>query len=250
MPGVFNSNVVDVSMFLISLSSDLSLQERDRCIEEALCSVKKILALESYPLFTQNFDLLASEEKKWVDKYKTTRHAWLQRYIGHSPAPYAVPYVVSPVSRPGPTTSSVVERPARPTIIHFFPKPHSGSESEDTPTTWTIEEELKIIAKVQAYFQVAYKVSVEFLSLPTSNDDTLLQRIIDYVPLTIEHELNQNFASAIAKTLLSGLFKDSEEGKLDIQGLLKEDPVIERKRQYLNDRRIRLFRITAFCIIN
>ncbi|KAF8193681.1 P-loop containing nucleoside triphosphate hydrolase protein [Pholiota molesta] len=213
-------------------ASDLSLQERDRCIEEALCSVKKILALESYPLFTQNFDLLASEEKKWVDKYKTTRHAWLQRYIGHSPAPYAVPYVVSPVSRPGPTTSSVVERPARPTIIHFFPKPHSGSESEDTPTTWTIEEELKIIANVQAYFQVAYK------------------RIIDYVPLTIEHELNQNFASAIAKTLLSSLFKDSEEGKLDIQGLLKEDPVIERKRQYLNDRRIRLFRITAFCIIN
>lgn len=162
MPGMFNSNVIDVMMVLIPLSSDLSLQERDRCIEEALSSVKKILALETYPLFTQNFDQLASEEKKWFEKYKATRNACLQpREEIH--AVYGVFEERADIPRQKSKKSTVVVTPARPTIIYFFPNIHSDSKSENTPTTWTIEEELKIVAKVQAYFQVAYKVSTESL---------------------------------------------------------------------------------------
>lgn len=71
----------------------------------------------------------------------------------------------------------------------------------------------------------------------------LIKRVIDYVPLTMEHELNQNFASAISKTLLSSLFKDSEEGKLNLAGLLREDPVLESERKGLKNRENSLLQI-------
>ncbi|KAF9482869.1 hypothetical protein BDN70DRAFT_874456 [Pholiota conissans] len=191
---------------LARYTSELIHQERDRCVEEAFISVNKILALETFPLFTQNFEQLSSEEKVWLSKYETSRSKYFHRLE---------------VEVAGYITRSV----SPPPIIHTFPKIQLDADLDGTPSTWTINEEMKIIAKVQAYFQVAYK------------------RIIDYVPLTIEHELNQNFAQAIAKTLLSRLFKDSEGGKLDLASLLREDPVLERRRKALKDREARLLRI-------
>ncbi|KAF9482868.1 hypothetical protein BDN70DRAFT_379786 [Pholiota conissans] len=194
-------------------TSDLALKERDRCVEEAFSSVNKILALETYPLFTQNFEELSFEEKKWFEKYGKHRHEWRQ-----GPSLRVMPQAVRPVVSS--TEPTVVHR-----LLHTFPNIQLDPELENAPPTWSVDEELKIIAKVQAYFQVAYK------------------RIIDYVPLTIEHELNQNFAHTIAKTLLSRLFKDSEGGHLDLASLLREDPILERKRKTLKEREVRLLRI-------
>ena len=65
------------------------------------------------------------------------------------------------------------------------------------------------------------------------------------MPLTIEHELNQAFADKIDKTLLSRIFKDDAAGKINIGELLQEDPVIEKKRKELGDRKIRLVQIKS-----
>ncbi|KAF9482870.1 hypothetical protein BDN70DRAFT_874459 [Pholiota conissans] len=180
-------------------TSDLTYKERDTCIHAALSNVKRILVFEKYTLFTQNFEDVSLEQRKWQDKYEQYRKNWLIQ-----------PRVVST---------------AVPQPLYTFPPTRLDPELEFAPPTWSIDEEIQIIAKVQAYFQIAYK------------------RIIDYVPLTIEHELNQNFAQAIAKTLLGRLFKDSGGGHLDLASLLSEDPVLERKRKFLKEKEGRLMRI-------
>ena len=56
---------------------------------------------------------------------------------------------------------------------------------------------------------------------------------MDYIPLTIEHELNQNFAKRIRNTLVDNIFKDEEGTAIDMRGLLDEDPVIAKQRRHL-----------------
>lgn len=59
----------------------------------------------------------------------------------------------------------------------------------------------------------------------------------------MEHELNQAFAQAIDKTLFAAVSKDTERGEVTLRDLLREDPVIERKREELKERKSRLLRI-------
>lgn len=69
------------------------------------------------------------------------------------------------------------------------------------------------MADVRAYFQVAYK------------------RIIDYIPLTIEHELDQAVANALYPVLIQSMFT---EGMAEWRGsLVAEDPAIAAKRDRL-----------------
>ncbi|KAF8970895.1 P-loop containing nucleoside triphosphate hydrolase protein [Flammula alnicola] len=179
---------------------DLTFQERDRCRHEARYVLDKLLNLEKDPLFTQNFDTLETEGKRWSERYKKMR------------IPRDYEYIDPP------------RRPRQP-IIYHFPGDSIDPTLDGTLKTWSIEDELKVMTDVQAYFQVASK------------------RIIDYVPLAIEHELNQSFASEIETTLVTNIFKDSEGGKLDVQELLKEDPIINGRRKELGERKVRLLQI-------
>ena len=81
----------------------LTRQEHERCRDEALNALEKILSLERVPLYTQNVDCLQAEANKWLAKYVNMR--W----------------------------------------------------PDELPRT-TFADELNVMAKVQAYFQVAYKV--------------------------------------------------------------------------------------------
>jgi len=71
----------------------------------------------------------------------------------------------------------------------------------------------------------------------------LTQRIIDNVPLVIEHELNQEFATRIRNTLIHTIFKDSHSGRVNLEELLNEDPTIALRRTDLEDRISRLSKI-------
>jgi len=71
----------------------------------------------------------------------------------------------------------------------------------------------------------------------------LIQRIIDNVPLIIEHELNQKFATRIRNTLIHTIFKDSHSGRVKLEELLNEDPIIALRRTDLEDRICRLSKI-------
>ena len=74
---------------------------------------------------------------------------------------------------------------------------------------------------------------------------SLTQRIIDNVPLVIEHELNQNFAAKIRNKLIDTISKDSQSGRVNLEELLNEDPIIALKRKDLEDRISRLSKIKA-----
>jgi len=69
------------------------------------------------------------------------------------------------------------------------------------------------------------------------------QRFIDYIPLTIEHELCQALANNLQQTLFDTLFAQhalSEERKLE---LVSEDPRTASSRARLEERRRRLMEI-------
>ena len=66
----------------------------------------------------------------------------------------------------------------------------------------------------------------------------LIQRFIDNVPLTIEHEINQTLASTLERTLFEAVVKGGDSEQL--KDWVREDKVIAEKRKFLEGRRARL----------
>ncbi|KAJ7773676.1 P-loop containing nucleoside triphosphate hydrolase protein [Mycena maculata] len=85
-------------------------------------------------------------------------------------------------------------------------------------------DELILMSNVRAYWQIAY------------------QRIIDYVPLLIEHEFNQRLAVRIEEILFENLLQ-GPDASTRMQDLLTEDPAISAKRTMLEGRIARLLEI-------
>jgi len=68
------------------------------------------------------------------------------------------------------------------------------------------------------------------------------QRIIDYVPLTIEHELNQTFVNNLQYLLFSSITQESATpGRLE--ELVQESPGLTKRRRRLETRRTDLLKI-------
>jgi len=55
--------------------------------------------------------------------------------------------------------------------------------------------------------------------------------------------LNQAFVFGIEEVLFRSIFEDSNRGRLNLQEILTEDPVLGRKRKELGDRKMRLLQI-------
>jgi hypothetical protein len=108
--------------------------------------------------------------------------------------------------------------------------------------------ERRVMADVRAYFQVSYKVPsahcvAQYISLWIGLP-LYMQRVIDHVPLTIEQELTQTFASNIHDTLLQKLVGGPEAPTVErMKELLEEDPVMTARRNILQERRDRLVEI-------
>ncbi|KAG6830725.1 hypothetical protein H0H92_015004 [Tricholoma furcatifolium] len=95
---------------------------------------------------------------------------------------------------------------------------------------------LFVMASVRAYFQVAHKARISTTSLQYG----LMMRIIDYVPLTIEHKLNQSIANHLQRSLFESLQQGEGTDRDKMVKLLTEDPSLATKRQFLEDRQRRL----------
>ncbi|KAL1676056.1 P-loop containing nucleoside triphosphate hydrolase protein, partial [Schizophyllum commune] len=144
-------------------------------------SLSKALKLETgLPLFTQNTHYLETEEKKWLQQYASARYH-SDRHI-NQPRP-AYEGGVYEIGYENPT----VERSRR------TPSPVRRTRTD---------EELDVMAKVQAYVQVAYK------------------RIIDHVPLLVEHDFNQRLAGGFLEGLLRSFNTASVDAK---RAMLAED---------------------------
>jgi hypothetical protein len=98
------------------------------------------------------------------------------------------------------------------------------------------EEELQVMANVRAYFQVAHKVCAHIPLIYYFRKVYFpLKRIIDYVPLAIEHSLHQ----ALVDELYCGIVRklDLTSGGSDmLKELLAENSGIAEKRHWYEDR--------------
>lgn len=69
------------------------------------------------------------------------------------------------------------------------------------------------------------------------------QRIIDYVPLAIEHALNQAFAEGLQNELFASLDFSSNDASERFKELMSENPTVAAKRRELEDKRRRIAEI-------
>ncbi|KAG7441691.1 P-loop containing nucleoside triphosphate hydrolase protein [Guyanagaster necrorhizus] len=150
------------------------------CKSEALVILGKAVKLETSPVFTQ------------VPQYLMERSKWFRRFhrVYTSPSSYSLHYNLRP-----------------------SPPPPALETTED-------EEVLHVMAKVRAYFELAYK------------------RFIDNIPLTIEHELHQPLLPRLSESLIKDM--GGPDARERARELLREDPVIAMRRDVLKDRIERL----------
>ncbi|KAJ6510740.1 P-loop containing nucleoside triphosphate hydrolase protein [Mycena sanguinolenta] len=118
------------------------------------------------------------------------------------------------------------------TVRHHWPSYRLGILPPNVPLTVyalmsqnePYAEELVLMANVRAYWQIAY------------------QRIIDYVPLLIEHEFMQRLAGRLQEMLFENML-EGPDASTRMQELLTEDPEISAKRNRLEGRIMRLAEI-------
>ena len=73
----------------------------------------------------------------------------------------------------------------------------------------------------------------------------MIQRFVDYIPLAIEHELNQTLSDNIRNVLIQTLSEGSQNGCVVLADLLNEDPATASRRIDLESRINRLQKIMA-----
>ncbi|KAG2044020.1 P-loop containing nucleoside triphosphate hydrolase protein [Suillus americanus] len=188
----------------------------DVCKALAKEAVKTALDLETTPYYTQNTHYLQSLSEKWLAFYKIVRKRKLDRaQIGYECVQAIPPYhrgespeskALRALAEAGYTGLSI------PDLARLIP-PDS------------CEKELIVMADVRAYYHVAYK------------------RIIDHIPLTIEHALHHALAEQLSQSLLTSLLTDVASGpnfSERMNELVSEDASIAQKRTSLSMRKQRL----------
>ncbi|KAK0443665.1 P-loop containing nucleoside triphosphate hydrolase protein [Desarmillaria tabescens] len=181
---------------------------------EALVMLRKAVKLETPPEFTQ------------VLHYSMERSKWLERFhkVYRTSSTYAIRQPLSAIDsglRPSLVSMESYAVPAR----ESYAAP--AREAYEVPVRETTEDEdaLLVMAKVRAYFEMAYK------------------RFIDNIPLTIERELHQTLSSRLYQSLIRDMGgSDALERARD---LLREDPAIASRRIILQDRIARLEEIRS-----
>ncbi|KAG1830240.1 P-loop containing nucleoside triphosphate hydrolase protein [Suillus variegatus] len=185
----------------------------DICKALAKEAVKKALDLETTPYYTQNTHYLQTLSEKWLAYYKVVRHRPKNDRV-------QLAYAHESVYRGEPPESKALRALAEagyanlsiPDLARLLP-PDSR------------EKELIVMADVRAYYHVAYK------------------RIIDHIPLTIEHALHHALAEQLSQSLLTSLLTDVASGSNfseRMNELVSEDPSIAQKRASLSTRKQRL----------
>jgi thymidylate synthase ThyX len=187
----------------------------DTCKALAKEAVKKALDLEATPYYTQNTHYLQTLSEKWLAYYKIVR----KRKLDRAPTVYE-PVAISPYHRGESPESKALRALAEagytslsiPDLARLLP-PDSR------------EKELIVMADVRAYYHVAYK------------------RIIDHIPLTIEHALHHALAEQLSQSLLTSLLTDVASGpnfSERMNELVSEDASIAQRRAALSTRKQRL----------
>ncbi|KAG2148928.1 P-loop containing nucleoside triphosphate hydrolase protein [Suillus clintonianus] len=186
----------------------------DICKARAKEAVKTALNLETTPYYTQNTHYLQTLQEKWLAYYKVARH--LDR------SPYEAPRrILNPNHY---YEESLESRALRALAEAGYVGLTVANLSRLLPPE-PYEKELIVMADVRAYYQVAYK------------------RVIDHIPLTIEHALHHALAEQLSQSLLTSLLTDVASGpnfSERMNELVSEDASIAQKRASLSSRKQRL----------
>ncbi|EGO22889.1 hypothetical protein SERLADRAFT_471404 [Serpula lacrymans var. lacrymans S7.9] len=194
---------------------------------EALARValEETLKLEIDPCFTQNTHYFDTLRNAWLAKYKHAIHDPMYRRVDlHDIGPSCRhSYSASEHVYEGAFTRADVSQALRSLAQAGYKDLKIEDLARLLPPNG-FEDELIVMADVRAYFNVAYK------------------RIIDYVPLKIEHSLNRALADKLPESLLNNLMKTPN--LLDrMAEFVSEDPAITARRAELRTRRSRLVNI-------
>ncbi|KIJ12486.1 hypothetical protein PAXINDRAFT_171167 [Paxillus involutus ATCC 200175] len=203
---------------LQELVSELIRSDVEEYKSQAHSALKETLELDVKPSYTQNTHYFESLCEKWHNTYKLGRRNPTQHLLTTADRGNRVSVAIESVS-----TTHISN------ALHYLAQAgYSGLTAGDLARLLPpepFEEELIVMAHVRAYFHVAYK------------------RIIDHIPLRIEHSLHQALAGKLSVTLIQSLIVDTTaRGNFAerMAELASEDPVIARKREQLQARRSRL----------
>ncbi|KDQ13938.1 hypothetical protein BOTBODRAFT_55684 [Botryobasidium botryosum FD-172 SS1] len=210
---------------------------------QGLAHLKKVLRVESKPIFTQNHRYYQTAREKWLVRYKEAKSAPLVRGEEISEGEYmsddqqAYLYTGNSYYKQGQLPAKVPETPMEAALRHLSLAGYRLSESNlraKLMATDEFEEELIVMADVRAYFQVAYR------------------RISDSVPLAIEHQFIREVADGMSNNLLKNLRLSGPDAKAHCARLLDEDQgtvrkriVLEAKLQRLEQAQMELLHFTA-----
>ncbi|KAG1772028.1 P-loop containing nucleoside triphosphate hydrolase protein [Suillus occidentalis] len=186
--------------------------------EFAKKAVKTALDLETTPYYTQNTHYLQTLSEKWLAYYKVVRFKHKNSQPIEAPVKISAPY-------------SAYHQSETPVSIALRALANAGYVHISIPDLARLlppepyEKELIVMADVRAYYHVAYK------------------RIIDHLPLTIEHALHHALAEQLSQSLLTSLLTNVASGanfSERMNELVSEDPSIAQKRTSLSTRKQRL----------
>ncbi|KAF9220693.1 hypothetical protein BS17DRAFT_882330 [Gyrodon lividus] len=200
-------------------------------------AMKETLELEVGPNYTQNTHYLQSLREKWLGRYKLGRR---------NPHEHELPPIISLNETCSPEICTSSKSKKVNTVSRGMSSPMKDLSLESEALDYlsragykglsvddlarllppdAFEDELIVMADVRAYFHVAYK------------------RIIDHIPLKIEHSLHQALAGKLSVSLLQSLMFDTSsrgDSADRMKELVSEDPAIAVKRDRLQAKLVRL----------
>lgn len=184
-------------------------------------AVLGILRLESGPFTTQNDHYFEKCRSGWIYLYRDMRaRPWCYRRSKPDTEGPSVPYAYNP----SPTS---LQRRALDALESLGYKNLAVDDLHRLHPPDNFEEEITVMADVRAYFQVAYK------------------RIIDYLPLTLEHNLNQALCRDLQQHLWGKLKLTEDNASKRLADWLAEDPIVTTKRKELETMHKRLLDMQA-----
>lgn len=189
------------------------LDAQQRIVLKALHDV---VARENRPYYTENDHYYEAYYTKWL---------WHYRHVNENAYRYklGVEYDTE--------LDSVSIRSSSPIMLQV-------AAHEPPPSASKYDDEMRVMASVRAYVQVAYKVCSLHRCRMTNTEHSCYfksQRIIDHVPRTIQRDLSQFVVDGLEGRLLEELKLGEANASQRLQDLLVEDPKVSTRRKRLAD---------------
>lgn len=228
------------------------MEQVNACANETLANVHTILKLERAAPYTQNTHYLADKRDKQLAQYKQARafragkaaNGGSGRSNGDSEddseeegsaggsGSGSGTFSRAPSKLTSTEKETLLSALAELTRLGY-PVKEDDLGKLNPPDEY--QEELEVMAEVRAYFQVSYKVcsARAFVCLQTVLTVARAQRIIDYIPLSIDQHFLYALAERLQGVLIEKLGLGSAKADARCAQYVAEDPHVNAQRAEL-----------------